>query len=141
MYSMIFGGLVKIGVNWFLVAKPEINIYGAPIGTLASYVVMCVMNFVFMCFVLDKNPRVRTILARPLICGLLMSAAAWAVYGIAGHFVGLGSKMQMLVCMVPAILAAVVVYLVSAIALRTVTKEDMRLIPGGPKLAKLLHMK
>ena len=36
MYSMIAGGLVKIAVNWFLVADPRINIYGAPIGTLSE---------------------------------------------------------------------------------------------------------
>ena len=141
MYSMIVGGLVKIGVNWFLVANPDINIYGAPIGTLSSYVVMCVMNFVFMCFVLDKNPRVRTIVGRPLVCSVLMGACAWAIYGIAGRFIGTASRMQMLVCMGAAILAAVVVYLISAIALRTITKADMHLIPGGDKLARLLHMR
>ena len=141
MYSMIVGGVVKIVVNWFLVANPKINIYGAPIGTLSSYVVMCVMNFVFMCFVLDKNPRVRTILIRPLLCSVLMGACAWAVYGIVGRFVGSTGRLQMLVCLAVAILAAMVVYLVSAIALRTVTRDDMHLIPGGDRLAKRLHMR
>lgn len=46
----------------------------------------------------------------------------------------------MLICMALAMAAAVVVYLVSAVSMRTVTKEDMTLIPKGEKLAKLLHM-
>ncbi len=141
MYSMIVGGIVKITVNWFLVANPRINIYGAPIGTLSSYVVMFVMNFVFMCVVLDKNPRLRVIALRPLLCSALMGASAWAVYGLAGRFVGTDGRMQMLLCLAAAILVAVAVYLVSAIALRTVTREDMGLIPGGDKLARLLHMR
>ena len=37
MMTLILGGLVKIAVNWFLVAQRSINIHGAPIGTLASY--------------------------------------------------------------------------------------------------------
>lgn len=140
MYSMIAGGVVKIAVNWFLVGDPAINIYGAPIGTLVSYLVMGVMNFIFMCVALDKNPRLRTILLRPLLCSALMGACAWAVYGLAARLLGDGSRLLTLLCMVPAILAAVAVYLVSAIALRTVTKEDMRLIPGGLKLADRLHI-
>lgn len=140
MYSMIVGGVVKIAVNWFLVARPEINIYGAPIGTLVSYLVMSIMNFVFMCIVLDKNPRLSAILVKPFLCSALMGACAWAVYGLAGRLVNTGSRLGMLICMVLAMAAAVVVYLISAVSMRTVTKEDMTLIPKGEKLAKLLHM-
>ena len=48
VYSMIAGGLTKIGVNWVLVGNPNINIYGAPIGTICCYFVMCVMNICFI---------------------------------------------------------------------------------------------
>ena len=53
---MIAGGAVKIGVNWVLVANPEINIVGAPIGTLCCYAVMCVMDFAFICKCLPERP-------------------------------------------------------------------------------------
>ena len=43
--------------------------------------------------------------------------------------------------LVLAILAAVIVYVVSVIAMRVITKEDMSLIPGGEKVAKILHMR
>ena len=139
MYSMIVGSFVKIGINYFLVANREINIYGAPVGTLASYAVMCIMNFVFMCRVLDKNPRLRVILFRPLLCSVAMGGAAWAVYGIAQRVLGSG-RFVMLLAMGAAMAAAIVVYLVMTVLLGTVTKEDMKLIPGGGKLAKLLHL-
>ena len=140
MYTMIAGGLTKIIVNWFLVADPDINIYGAPIGTLVSYLVMCIMNFIFMCVVLDKNPRVRVILVRPLVCSVLMSLAAWAVYGIMGKLIGCSGRLQMLICMLAAIIAAVAVYTVSTVSSRAITREDMKLIPGGEKIAKVLRM-
>jgi hypothetical protein len=43
--------------------------------------------------------------------------------------------------MAVAMAAAVAVYGVTAICSRCITKEDMNMIPGGSKLAKLLHMR
>ena len=139
MYSMIVGSFVKIAINYVLVANRDINIYGAPVGTLASYAVMCIMNFVFMCKVLDKNPRLRIILIKPMLCSVAMGGAAWALYGIAARMLGNGG-LSMLLAMAVAVAAAVVVYLLMTVLLGTVTKEDMKLIPGGEKLARLLHL-
>ncbi len=142
MITMIVGGVVKVTLNYFLVARPRINIYGAPVGTLVSYVVMAVMNFVFMCWVLDKNPKLRNILIRPFLCSAVMGGCAWGVYGLCDRFLRFGSpRLHMLLCMSLAILAAVAVYLVFAIAMKMITRDDMRLIPGGEKIAKLLHMR
>lgn len=140
MYSMITGGVVKIVINWFLVADPDINIYGAPIGTLVSYVVMAVMNFVFMCKVLDKNPRLGTICGKPMLCSIIMGACAWAVYGLGSKFIGDTGRLSLLVCLVLAMGVAVVVYMIAAISSRAITAADMELIPGGKKIARLLHM-
>lgn len=139
MLTMIGGGIVKIVINWFLIANPKINIYGAPIGTLASYVFMAVLNFVIMCYVLDKNPRVRAILKAPLISCVAMSAAALGVWFLLNRILGDGWG-RTLAAMGAAVVAAVAVYGVLAIKLRAITAEDMSLIPGGSKVAKILHM-
>ena len=39
-----------------------------------------------------------------------------------------------------AVVAGVVVYGIVVIASRAITNEDMKLIPGGEKLGKILHM-
>ena len=140
MLTMISGGVIKIAVNWFLVARPEINIYGAPVGTLVSYLVMAVMNYVFMCRTLDERPHLAPVFVRPLAASLLMGAAAWAIYGLCAHFIGAGSWLGTAVCMMAAILVAVVVYAVSAISLRTITGDDLKLIPGGEKIGRILHI-
>ncbi len=141
MYTMITGGGVKILVNWFLVADPRVNIYGAPIGTLISYLVMCVMNYVFMCRTLNKWPHLGKILAGPLAASALMGFGAWAIYGLASKTIGAGSWLMMALCMMLAVLVAVLVYGIAVVCLRVITKEDMKLIPGGRKLAGILHMK
>lgn len=64
VYSMLAGGLAKIAVNWFLIAVPELNITGAPVGTLACYLVICTMNHIFLCKTLRERPNVGWALVR-----------------------------------------------------------------------------
>ena len=141
MLTLISGGVIKIVVNWFLVAQPGINIYGAPVGTLVSYFLMAAMDFVFLCVTLRQTPQMLRIFAGPVGASLLMGLSAWAVYGLAGRFLNTGSYLGLAAAAGLAILAAVVVYLVSVIAMRVITKEDMSLIPGGDKVAIILHMR
>lgn len=140
IYSMIAGGAVKIAVNWFLVADPEINILGAPIGTLACYAVMCVMNFAFLRRRLPEKPSLGRVMLRPMAASAVMGVSAWAVYGLAVRFLGSGS-MAVALAMLAAVAVAVIVYLILVIAFRAITYEDMRLIPKGEKLARILHIK
>ncbi len=141
MITMICGGCVKIAVNWFLVAKPEINIYGAPVGTLISYMAMAALNYAFMCRTLDDRPRLTRAFARPLAASVLMGLTAWAIYGLASRFIGTADWRGMAVCMLLAVLAAVAVYTVSVVCLRAIVKEDLARIPHGDKIGALLHLR
>lgn len=141
VYSMIVGGVVKIAVNWVLVSIPEINIYGAPIGTFFCYFVMCIMNYFYMRRKIQSKLDIRAALVRPFISTVLMAAAAWGVYEIAARVLGSGSWIIILVELAAAIVIAVAVYLVAIVKTRAITMEDMRLIPKGEKLGKLLRIK
>lgn len=140
MIAMICGGVVKVVVNYFLVARRDINIYGAPIGTLLSYFVMAAMNYVFLCRALEKRPRLGVIIGRPLLCASAMGVTAWGLFALLERLLGQGWA-RMAIAMAVAMAAAVAVYVVTAICSRCITKEDMNMIPGGNKLAKLLHMR
>jgi len=141
VYSMLAGGVVKIVTNWVLVARPEINIYGAAIGTLLSYLVMCIMSYIFMLRSFERAPSLKNIGLRAVISSALMAATAWAVYGLAEKFIGADGRFGMVICMGLAIIAAVIVYLVVIIVLGAIKSEDMKLIPGGAKIARILHLK
>ena len=141
MITMIVGGLVKIAVNWILVARRPINIYGAPIGTLASYIAMCAINFLFMTASLERTPRLGRILFKGMFCSAVMGFAAWAIYGLAPRLIHVPGRLGMLLCMFLAMAAAVVVYLICVVATSAVTREDLELIPGGSKIATFLRMK
>ena len=141
MITMIVGGLVKIGVNWVLVARRSINIYGAPIGTLASYVAMCALNLLFMRASLERTPRLGRIFSKSVFCCTVMGFAAWAIYCLSLRAIRIPGQFGMILCMLLAMAAAVVIYLICVVATSAVTREDLELIPGGGKIASFLRMK
>jgi stage V sporulation protein B len=141
MVTLITGGVIKIVINWFLVARRDINIYGAPVGTLCSYCAMAAMDYIFMCRTLSHRPRLLRVFTGPVAASALMGLTAWSVYGLCHRMLMPLHRLGNLLSMGAAIFAAVIVYLAAAIALRAVTKEDMKLIPGGEKIARLLRMR
>ncbi len=138
--AALIGGVLKVGINWVLLANPRINIYGAPIGNLFCYALMCVMDLVFVKRCLGEYPSMKAILARPFISTIAMGIAAVCVYTLFSMLVGVAGRLQMAFCLAMAIVAAVVVYLVMIIKTKSITAADMHLIPKGDKLAKLLKM-
>jgi stage V sporulation protein B len=140
LYSIIAGGLVKITINWFIVAIPTVNIYGAAIGTICCYVTMCVLNLIFINRSFENGLSVKNIFIRPAVPSVIMGVIALAVYYGGMMLAPAGSRIIMALVMCVAIGAAVIVYAVAVIKLRVITTEDMKLIPKGEKIAKLLHM-
>ena len=99
------------------------------------------MDFYFLCRHLPEKPSLARIIAPPghrqRRHGRGRLGASTASRTLLLGTGGMGVALAML-C---AIGAAVIVYLVLVIALRAVTLEDMRLIPKGDKLARILHIK
>jgi len=143
--SMVVGGAVKIACNLLLVPIPSLNILGACIGTIACYLVICVLNCIFIARSLKSKIRFLDVFLRPLVSGLVMGAGAWASYGIATRVLPVDAanlrSIPALAALCVGIGVAVVVYAVMVIVTRSVTLEDMKLIPKGEKIARLLHMK
>ena len=141
MVALISGSLLKILINWIIIPIPSVNIYGAPIGTLFGYCCMAVLDYIFIRKALGENPHLGKVLGRPLFCSVLMGASAFGVYSLCSRLIGTSGTLKMFVSMVLAVLAGVIIYAVAVIRSRAITNEDMKLIPGGEKLGRLLHMK
>ena len=141
--TVIAGGVTKVVLNYVLVGNPDINIYGAPISTLCCYLVIVGLNMVFVWKYSPKKPRYLRIFAKPAVASALMGGGAWAAYGLTLRFLFGGSDgyFANAVSTMVGICAGVAVYGVLVIALRILRAEDMRSIPHGEKLAKLLHLK
>jgi len=139
--SLFTGGIIKILVDWFLVGIREINIFGAPIGTFLCYMVICIMNHIFIRRNYEYKPSLKRIVPKPFVSSIVMGAAAYVTYFVLSHIIGATSFMQMFICLAISIMVAVVVYVIAVIQTKAITVEDMSLIPKGDKISKYLHLK
>ena len=140
IYTMLLGGAVKVLINYVLVGNPDINIKGAPIGTLVCYGLIATVNLVIVWRLLAEKPNYLKVFAKPVLASAIMGATAWAVHGLCGRFLTGGYVKESLATLA-AIGAAVVVYLILVLALRLITREDLKMIPKGDKIAALLHIR
>ena len=132
--NLIIGGVVKVIANFFLVANPDLHIAGAAIGTLICYAVITVLNGIAIVRRRIFDPGCLKTLFKPLLAGLLMGAVTYMAYGFLASALG-SAKLACLAAMA----VAVVVYAILVYALRIITYDDCMLLPGGEKLAKILH--
>lgn len=134
--TMLIGGLVKIVVNWVLVGNPEINIMGAPIGTLACYAVISAMNMVALLRCVPDRLNVSKIFVKPLIASGIMGVFAYASNGLLVRLLG-----SQRLAAVGAIILSVLLYVVLVILFRIIDKEDLEYLPKGDKIARFLRIK
>ena len=142
IFTVIAGGVTKIIMNFILVGNPDINIHGAPISTLCCYMVIVGLNLFFVWKYSPQKPRYVQLFAKPILASAIMGACAWSVHGfvnraLSSHSAYGANALATLV----GICAGVVVYGILVIALRILRAEDVRSIPKGEKIIKLLRLK
>ena len=132
---MIVGGIIKVIVNFILVGNPDINIVGAPIGTLICYATISMLDVFAMRRVLRHPPKLLENLFKPALAAAVMGGVAFGADRLARllHF-------PLVLRLIFAIGAAGLCYLALVLLLRIVTKDDCRLLPKGDKIAKLLRI-
>ena len=134
--NMFIGGIVKLVAVYVLTGNAAIGIIGTPIGTLLCYLTICALNLFSIRSLIQDSPAILRNLVRPFLAAAIMGVAAWgAWYGL--KMVGISSRL--ILCALP-ILVGVAVYVVAAVALKVVTREDCLLLPKGEKIAKLLRL-
>jgi stage V sporulation protein B len=74
------GCLIKVIITYRLVAMPEINVYGAAIGSIAGYMVASVLNFKLLKKTLKIRINYYDILVKPAFAAILMIIAVVFTY-------------------------------------------------------------
>ena len=134
--NMLIGGIVKLIIVYVLTGNRAIGIVGTPIGTLTSYVVICILNVFSIRSLVPDPPRFLVNLVRPLLASLIMGAAVWLSWWCLSM---LGLSSRVLLAGLP-VAVGIVVYALSAIILKVITREDCLLLPKGEKIAKILKL-
>ncbi|MEA4824942.1 MAG: polysaccharide biosynthesis protein [Clostridiaceae bacterium] len=133
--SMVVGGVVKLVTNFILIGTPAINIHGAPIGTIACYATIAILNIIFVYTKTELGPKQWYLLWKPLASAIAMGAFAYITYPpLAGL---LGARLGVLVD----IFLCVAVYLGVMLLLGGFVREDILMLPKGKKIARFLRLK
>lgn len=144
MYTMLGGCALDIVLFYVLVGNPSLNIYGGPIATVLSYVLMSGLNLWFIVHRMPEKPQLSKAFLLPLFNALVMGVAVHFTYPLFMKLLGAGEqpgRKLILLGLLLAIAVGVAVYLIMTIITRAVTMEDMKLVPKGEKIGKKLHIR
>jgi stage V sporulation protein B len=136
--NMLICGTMKLLVVFILVGNPALGIAGAPIGALVCYFCIGALNIFSIRRVVKEKPALVMNLLRPLIPALLMGGAVFGTYQGLLWLLGEGTS-NIILCGGP-IMVGVVIYALSVVVFKTITREDCLLLPKGEKIAKLMGL-
>ncbi len=170
MVTTLIGCILKLIVGYILIGKPDINIKGGAISTLACFSVIAILDLVIIKLALPRSLSYVRVFAKPAAAAAAMGAAAWAVNGLVGQlliridsllkrevplFLALGDDGSTLLneagqavlswkgnalAVMAAIGVAVIVYFALILLTKAISKEDLALMPKGDKIARLLRI-
>ena len=132
---MLLGGVVKIAVNYNLVVMPQVGIYGAPMGNVLCFGLVCVLDLIVVSRVIPGFPGLFSLFGKPVLAAAVMGGAVWGCYGLTSRLIESNT-----VCTLLSICVGGAVYLALIVLLRALTRDELALMPKGDKIARLLRL-
>ena len=129
--SLCVGAGIKIVSSIILIGDPQINIYGAAVGTILCYAAAAVMDVAFVIRRAKMRLSPAGHIFKPVAATAVMAAAAYFIYG------AIGAKSNTL-GLAAAIFSGLVVYAVMLILIKGLTREELQTIPGGYRIEKFM---
>lgn len=142
--SLCVGAVVKIILNYILIGNPQINVNGAPIGSIACYVIVVGINLFSIIKISGVKINLASVFIKPFACAAISGVTAFATVKVFSKVLAnLGEADSMLngnsVALVIAVAAAVLVYVLALLFLKALSRDDLEMIPKGEKIAKKLE--
>ena len=134
--NMFIAGLMRLAVVYILTGNPNIGIVGTPIGATLCFLCIAVLNLFSMRRVMEHPPAIVKNLIKPFAAAAIMGGFVRAALYLLQT---LGITSRLILCGVP-VVVGVVVYVVAAVLLKAITRDDCMLLPKGAKIAKLLRL-
>lgn len=141
--ALVVGSVLKIIANIVFISNPAYNIKGAVIGTVVCYFVICVIEVIAILKVTKVKINYMSVFIKPLICSVICGLVAYMSFiflsrifpegGIDSHFNG--TTIAALI----AIALAVIVYALALLFTRSLSRDDIIMLPKGEKIAETLE--
>lgn len=131
--AIFVGAIVKIILNIVLVENPNINIYGAAIGSICCHIVNFAIAYPalkkYVHFKLDRSKDI----LKPILISILMGFVVYFSY------IALNSIFRDLIAVVISIAIGAITYFKLIFKLKVITKEDVLYLSSSEKLVNILE--
>lgn len=142
--SLVVGAVIKIILNYILIGSPHININGAPIASIACYLVVVLINLYSIIKITGVNINFGSVFIKPCICSGISAVVAFLTNLVFGKFLGnIGNPDSVMngntIALIIAVIAAVIAYVITILLFKGISKDDLLMIPKGEKIAEDLE--
>ncbi len=133
LISTLVSVAVKITLNYILIGIPSININGAVISTVISYLVFLVLDMYFLNSIWKVKIRYKSVFLKPFVASALMGLICYGSNKLLYLLTG-SNTISLLVT----VLISMIVYFTSLIVLGSISEKDILRIPKGYLILKVL---
>lgn len=131
--GLFFGCIAKLILNLALIRIPQINIYGAPVSSIACQVISFTYGFTVLRRSIPVKIPIRKYIIKPLVASGVM-----AVFALVSYVVLYNLTSSNILSVLSAIIIAVAAYLISVLALKILTEDEVEQFPFGDKILKIV---
>lgn len=132
--TMAIGAVIKVTLNFILIANPEINIKGACISSSICYLVMVTINIFQLTRATGVKLNFSSIFLKPFIAAVFCGIGAFLGNFLLVDVLGIESRLTTIL----AVCVGGVFYAISILLVKGIVKDDLEMIPKGEKIAKVL---
>ncbi len=130
--NLSIGAIFKVAFTYILIAVPNLNVKGAPVASLISYIVILILNYRYI----KKHVKVEFnpvyFIAKPLMSATIMAVLVSISYNIALIIAG-----NTVACLVSIVVGGIG-YGLALIKTNSISKEEILMMPKGEKLYKIV---
>lgn len=126
--------VVKAATTYVLTGIPALNIKGAAISTVLTFLTAAILDFIAVKRLTQADFKSFSTFIKPAICSAIMGVAAYFFYGLSSGIIG--EKIATVV----SIAIGGLVYAATLVITRTIAREDFMLFPKGEKIADKLKL-
>lgn len=130
--NLAIGACAKIAVTYWLTGIHAINAKGAAIGTVVAYIIAATLDLMAVQKYTGAKFDISLTYIKPLVNGLVMAGVAVATYKVCFMFMGNALSTMCAVAL------AAIVYGVMLFVTKTITRDEVLLLPKGKKLVKIV---
>lgn len=127
------GLLVKLFMNIKLIPIPEIGVYGAAIASIVNNIVAFGLSYIVLAKTIKLDLKFGKCVIKPIIATAIMGICSYYLYFI------LSGIISTRIATIIAIVFAIIIYLLAVVALKILSKEEIKMIPYGTKIVKMLE--